>query len=250
MWVVLTSFFLNALLVSVRLIPLVVVSPIVFFARIPLTVRLLLALALSAVMASSMTLTHEPVFTLPALLGELLLGVLMAFGFHAAHAGVDMAGKLIDTQIGLNAAGVFDPGTSTMTGLMADLLVWSLSAVFIVLNLHHDLLRGFAQLLVAVPPGSVSLSTLSLSLATVMTQQFLLAFMIVVPVLVGLWLIDIAFAFMSRSMPQANVYFLSLPIKLGVGVLILILTLPMIVQRLPLLIENALRFALSPAGVQ
>ncbi|XVN16195.1 flagellar biosynthetic protein FliR [Pseudomonas corrugata] len=122
--------------------------------------------------------------------------------------------------------------------------------MFIVLNLHHDLLRGFAQLLVAVPPGSVSLSTLSLSLATVMTQQFLLAFMIVVPVLVGLWLIDIAFAFMSRSMPQANVYFLSLPIKLGVGVLILILTLPMIVQRLPLLIENALHFALSPAGVQ
>ncbi|MGF6520088.1 flagellar biosynthetic protein FliR [Pseudomonas laurylsulfatiphila] len=235
---------------SVRLIPLVVVSPVLVFTRIPLTVRLILALVLSAVLASSMTLTHAPVFTLPVLLGELLVGVLMAFGFHAAHAGVDMAGKLIDTQIGLNAAGVFDPGTSNMTGLMADLLGWSLGALFIVLNLHHDLLRVFAQLLVAVPPGSVSLSTLSLSLATVMTQQFLLAFMTVVPVIVGLWLIDTAFAFLSRSMPQANVYFLSLPIKLGVGMFIFILTLPMIVQRLPLLIENALRFALSPVGAQ
>jgi flagellar biosynthesis protein FliR len=247
---VLTSFLLNALLVSVRLIPLVVVSPILFFSRIPLTVRLLLALGLSGVLASGITGTQAPAFTWSVLAGELLLGVLMAFGFHAAHAGVDLAGKLIDTQIGLNAAGVFDPGTSNMTGLTADLLAWSLAALFLVLNLHHDLLRVFAQLLVAVPLGSVSLSTLSLSLATVMTQQFLLAFMIVVPVILGLWLVDVAFAFLSRSMPQANVYFLSLPLKLGIGVFIFILTLPTIVQRLPLLIENALRFALSPAGVQ
>jgi len=247
---VLTSFFLNALLVSVRLIPLLVVSPVLFFARIPLMVRVLLTLALSAVLASGLTLTHSPTFTVPVLLGELLLGVLMAFGFHAAHAGLDMAGKLIDTQIGLNAAGVFDPGTSNMTGLVAELLVWSLAAVFVVLDLHHDMLRVFSQLLAVVPPGSVSASVLSLSLATVMTQQFLLAFMMVVPVILGLWLIDTAFAFLSRSMPQANVYFLSLPIKLGVGLFILLLTLPMIVQRLPLLIENALRFALSPAGAQ
>jgi flagellar biosynthetic protein FliR len=202
------------------------------------------------VLASGITGTQAPAFTWSVLAGELLLGVLMAFGFHAAHAGVDLAGKLIDTQIGLNAAGVFDPGTSNMTGLTADLLAWSLAALFLVLNLHHDLLRVFAQLLVAVPLGSVSLSTLSLSLATVMTQQFLLAFMIVVPVILGLWLVDVAFAFLSRSMPQANVYFLSLPLKLGIGVFIFILTLPTIVQRLPLLIENALRFALSPAGVQ
>lgn len=247
---VLTSFLLNALLVSVRLIPLIVVSPILFFSRIPLTVRLLLALGLSGVLASGMTVAQAPAFTWSVLAGELLLGVLMAFGFHAAHAGVDLAGKLIDTQIGLNAAGVFDPGTSNMTGLTADLLAWSLAALFLVLNLHHDLLRVFAQLLVAVPPGSVSLSTLSLSLATVMTQQFLLAFMIVIPVILGLWLVDVAFAFLSRSMPQANVYFLSLPLKLGIGVFIFILTLPTIVERLPLLIENALRFALSPAGAQ
>nr|WP_218177363.1 flagellar biosynthetic protein FliR [Pseudomonas gingeri] len=243
-----SPFFLNALLVSVRLIPLVVVSPILFFSRVPLTVRILLALTLSVVLASALPVTHAPTLSVPVLFGELLLGAVMAFGFHAAHAGVDMAGKLVDTQIGLNAAGVFDPGTSNMTGLVAELLAWSLGLVFVVLDLHHDLLRIFSQLLVAVPPGSVSLSVLSLPLASMMTEQFLLAFMIVVPVVVGLWLIDTAFAFLSRSMPQANVYFLSLPIKLGVGVLILILTLPLIVQRLPLLIENALRFAGSPVG--
>jgi flagellar biosynthesis protein FliR len=135
-----------------------------------------------------------------------------------------------------------------MTGLVAEVLVWTLGILFVTLNLHHDLLRVFSLLLVVVPPGSVSLMNFSGPVMGILTQQFLLAFMIVMPVILGLWLIDTAFALLSRSMPQANVYFLSLPIKLGVGVFILILTLPIIVQRVPLLIENALRFALSPAG--
>lgn len=213
-----------------------------------MTVRVLLALVLAAVLASTPNLTEAPLLTMSSVLGELLLGGLMALGFHAAHAGLDMAGKLIDTQIGLNAAGVFDPGTSNMTGLVAELLVWTLGILFVTLNLHHDLLRVFSLMLAAIPPGSVSLLNFPDSVMTILTQQFLLAFMIVVPVILGLWLIDAAFALLSRSMPQANVYFLWLPIKLGVGFFILVLTLPIIVQRVPLLIDNALRFALSPAG--
>lgn len=242
----LTPFLFNALLVSVRLLPLLVISPILLLSRIPLKVRVLLTLTLSVVLASGLNPVSAPVLSMPVLLGELLLGALMAFGFHAAHAGLDLAGKLIDTQIGLNAAGVFDPGTANMSGLVAELLLWTLVCLFLVLDLHHDLLRVVAEVLSVTPPGSVSVSALSLSLAAVMTQQFLLAFMMVVPVVLGLWLIDVAFALLSRSMPQANVYFLSLPVKLGIGLLILLMTLPTIVQRLPLLIENALRVAVTP----
>ncbi|HLD64651.1 MAG TPA: flagellar biosynthetic protein FliR [Pseudomonas sp.] len=243
----LTVFVINTLLVSVRLTPLLVASPIAFFVRIPLSVRMLLALALAVVMASA--LPDRPVQISPAIIGgELLLGVVMAFGFHAAHAALDMLGKLIDTQIGLNAAGVFDPGTATVTGIIAEFLVLAFAMLFVVLNQHHELLRVFSGLLTVVPPGSVSLAVLSVSLAQVMTQQFLLAFMIVVPVIVALWLTDTAFALMARSMPQANVYFLALPVKLGLGVLVLLLSLPLMVQRIPLLFEQALRFSAFPLG--
>lgn len=244
----LTAFFLNTLLISVRLLPLVVVSPIVFFSRLPLTVRLLLALVLAAVMASAISSPQVPVLALEALFGEFLLGVVMAFGFHAAHAGLDMAGKLIDTQIGLNAAGVFDPGTANVTGLLAELLALGFALLFVTLDIHHALLRVFAGLLGVIPPGSVSAAALNLPLVEVLSKQFLLAFMLVIPVILGLWLTDAAFALLSRSMPQANVYFLALPVKLSVGVLLLLLTLPLIVQRIPLLFDSALRFSAAPAG--
>lgn len=244
----LSAFLLNTLLVSIRLLPLLVVSPIVFFARIPLTIRLILSLALAAVLASALPGLQAPPLSLPILLGELLLGVVMAFGFHAAHAGLDMAGKLVDTQIGLNASGVFDPTTANVTSIIADFIGLAFALLFVVLDMHHELLRVMSGVLLVIPPGSVSGLALSGSLASVLTQQFLLAFMMLMPVILGLWLTDMAFAFLSRSMPQANIYFLALPVKLGLGFFLLLLTLPMIVQRMPLLFAGALRSAAAPAG--
>jgi flagellar biosynthesis protein FliR len=244
---VLTAFAINTLLISVRLTPLIVAAPVAFFARVPLTVRMLLALTLAAVMASA--LPEQAAQLSPAILaGELLLGAVMAFGFHAAHGALDMLGKLIDTQIGLNASGVFDPGTANVTGIIAEFLVLAFAMLFVALNQHHELLRVFSELLAVIPPGSVSLAVVSAPLAQVLTQQFLLALMMVAPVVVALWLIDVAFALMARSMPQANIYFLALPVKLGLGVLILLLSLPLIVQRIPLLFEQALRSGAQPMG--
>lgn len=244
----LSVFLLNTFLLSIRLLPLLVVSPIVFFSRIPLTIRLVLSLALAAVLASALPNLLAPPLTLPVLLGELLLGAVMAFGFHAAHAGLDMAGRLVDTQIGLNASGVFDPTTSNVTSIIADFIGLAFALLFVVLNMHHELLRVMSGVLIVIPPGSVSTLSLSGSLASVLTQQFLLAFMMMMPVILGLWLTDMAFALLSRSMPQANIYFLALPIKLGLGIFLLLLTLPMLVQRIPLLFEGALRSAAAPAG--
>lgn len=243
-----TVFLLNAFLVSLRLLPVLVVAPVAVFARLPMMIRVILALSLALVLASALPVTAAPALTFTVIAGELLLGVVMAFGFHAAHAGVDMAGKLVDTQMGLNASGVFDPTTSNMTSIVAEFLTLAFLLLFIVLDVHHDLLRAVAALLVVVPPGSVTGLVFSADLAQVMSQQFLLAFMMLVPVILGLWLVDAAFALLARSMPQANIYFLALPVKLGLGILLLVLTLPLIVQRMPLLFEAAARAAGHPLG--
>lgn len=241
-----SGFALNAFLISIRLLPVMVVSPIVLFARIPLFIRLVVSLAIAAVLVSAVPITEPPRLSFSIVLGEFALGAVTAFGFHTAHAGLDVAGKMLDTQIGLNASGVFDPGTSNITSLIADLLALVFAVLFVTLDFHHALLRAMSEVLSVAPPGSVSLSVLSISLTAVLTQQFLTAVMIVAPVMIGLWLTDIAFALLSRSMPQANIYFLALPIKLGLGVFLLILTLPLIVRQIPLLFENALHFVVAP----
>ena len=59
--------------------------------------------------------------------------------------------------------------------------------------------------------------------------------MVVAPVLLGLFAIDIGVAYATRSMPQANVYFLALPLKVLVAMLLLIAALrfsPALLMRL------------------
>jgi len=185
---------------------------------------------------------YDASFTISIIAGELLVGIIIAFGFHVASASLDFVGKLIDLQIGLNVSGVFDPSTATMSGMISELLGIAFTLVFLSLDMHHVLLRSIGEWLVIMPPAQVSTQILSLPMAAMLTQQFLIAFMLVVPIILGLWLTDIAFAFISRSMPQANIYFLALPVKLGVGFLLLLLTLPLIIQHLPRLFEQALLF--------
>jgi flagellar biosynthesis protein FliR len=55
---------------------------------------------------------------------------------------------------------------------------------------------------------------------------FSFGFMVVAPVVVALFIVDLAMAFMSRTMPQMNVFVMSLAVKVIVGLLLLAMTLP------------------------
>lgn len=225
-----STFVVPALLISVRLLPLLVVMPVAVFARVPVFVRGILALSFGAVLAAGLPQDTNATLSLSSIFSEFLTGMMLAFGIHVAVAALDMAGRLIDTQIGLNASGVFDPATSNVVGIVAEFFSLGFLMLFVALDLHHVLLRAVSQMLVVLPPGKSPMPFLSPALLAQLGQQFLAAFLLASPVVLGLWLTDVAFAFLSRSMPQANIYFLALPVKLGVGLLLLVLSLPLIVQ--------------------
>lgn len=247
----LTDFVANTGVVSVRLLAIFGVAPIAPFARMPWLIRLMLIVALAALMASAIPATVSPktLMTVPVLGAEFALGMVIAFGFHAAQAGVDMVGRLMDSQVGINAAGVLDPTTAVPTSLFANLFMLMMCLLLISLNAHHALLLAFSQVLILVPPGQVSFALITPAVLTLLSAQIVLAFMTLLPVLLALWLSDVAFAFMARSMPQANIYFLALPIKLCVGIFMLIATLPLLLQRLPLLFEQGLNFSFLQANL-
>jgi flagellar biosynthesis protein FliR len=233
------AFAVQTLLVSVRLLPLLVVLPVTIFARIPVHVRVILALTFAAVLAAG--LAPDPALKLtPATLAtEFLAGMVMAFGVHVAVAALDMVGRLIDLQIGLNASGVFDPATSNVVGIVAEFLSLGFLMLFVALDLHHVLLRAIAQMLVLLPPGQSPMALVSPEMGSLLGRQFLSAFLLASPIIIGLFLTDVAFAFLSRSMPQANVYFLALPVKIGVGLVLLMFSLPVILQGMTALFGRA-----------
>jgi len=236
--------FSTILLLSLRLLPIFVVMPLTIFTRAPIFFRLIVVLAISVVLSGLISIEHS-VLTISLIMSEFLLGVVIAFGFHTAFASLDLVGKLLDLQIGINTAGIFDPSSSHLNGVIADLLIAIAGVLFFILNLHYTLLNGLVALFRVVPLGSFNFQLLNIrKLVGLMGEQFIFAFIILLPVILGVWLVDIAFAIMSRSMPQANIYFLALPVKFIAGLVLLMLAMPMIVQNVPHLFDEPLKLIL------
>ncbi|RZU38513.1 flagellar biosynthetic protein FliR [Fluviicoccus keumensis] len=236
------SLLASVLLIGFRLLPLLVVAPVFPFNKAPLMVRVVLCFCLATVLSSSAT-AQVALSDLWSHAGnEIFLGVIFAFGFHAIVAALDMVGKLLDTQMGFTAANIFDPAGDHAGGLLSSLLIMLFGLLLLSRDLHLQLLKGAAVWFHLLPPG-VSLWERfdAMVMAGILSRQLMIAFVMVFPVFLGLWLTDIAFAFLSRSMPQANIYFVALPVKIVMGGFLLILTLPMMSEGLVRMFSEALR---------
>ncbi|MCD6069489.1 MAG: Flagellar biosynthetic protein [Microvirga sp.] len=236
----------STIYVFVRLTPLLVVMPVVVLGRIPVFVRLVVSLSLALVIAGTLPPPPGDGLVLQRLAGEFLVGLSLAFGIHAASGALDFMGQMVDTQVGLNAAAVFNPISEGSSALVAELLALSMGLVFIGLDIHHAVLQVFSRLFDIVPVGRFDIATWTGQAVDVLGRQFLFAFIMMMPIIMGLWLADIGVAIASRSLPQANIYFLALPAKLALGFALFMATAPMIVARIPQLFDIA--FTGGPAA--
>ena len=66
------------------------------------------------------------------------------------------------------------------------------------------------------------------NLALFFAQSFLIVFKISAPVVVALFLTNVALALMARVAPQMNVFVIGLPIQVAVGFTMMIIALPLL----------------------
>lgn len=217
-------------LVSLRLGFLLLLSPIFSGLAAPAAPRVLLTLALAALLVSGGDVRPAlPDYTLGRLvqgaLGEAVVGITLAFGVFAAFGAFSMAGKLLDIQSGFGLGSVYDPVTRSGAPMFAAILNLVALAVFFALDGLHALMRGIAFSLQRVAPGA----GLALPLGAVLAQfglVFSLGVALVIPVMLCLLLIELSLAVAARALPQMNVFVISVPVKLVAGVAIFALCAP------------------------
>ena len=225
------GWILGVLLTSVRLAALLMLSPLFSLVRIPTQISVLItlvfAVSINSVVQQYSTLAIDGLGQLViALIRELAVGALMAFGINCAFAAFSFGGRVLDLQMGFGVANLLNPSSNEQSPLLGMLLLLVGVLTFFALNGHHWIARGFVQSFqwfpLAAPIGSISL-------AAIMRQfglMFSLGFLLVAPVVVILLLLDVAMAIAARTMPQMNIFMLSMPIKIAVGLTLLATTAP------------------------
>lgn len=214
------------LLCSLRLSALLLLTPVLAAAAVPMRVRILIVLMLSVSLVSGMRLAPVdlPVDLLSILASgasEVVVGALMAFGVFVAFAAFFFAGSLLDIQVGFSIANIFDPITRGDSPLLASLLGMVAVVLFFAMDAHHTLLRGVAYSLERIPLGAALHVPDPIVLGRQFGSLFSLGLLLAAPPLFCLFLVQLVLAVLSRSLPQLNILMLSMPINIVVGLAVL-----------------------------
>lgn len=222
----------GALLLSVRVAMLFIATPLFGAVPIPASARVILILTLSASLDSAIPNGLAVSFdwvTLPGLVvHEVLVGGVLAAGLFFGFAAWHFAGRLLDLQIGFGVASLVDIATKSSMPLLASLLSMTAALVFFTVDGHWALLKVLYLSVERLPPGT-GLGEIDFGwLIAQFGMCFSFGLVVAAPIVLVLLLIDFGVAFMSRTMPQMNVFVLSLSLKVVVGLVLLAIMVPLL----------------------
>jgi flagellar biosynthetic protein FliR len=210
-----------ALLLSLRVAAATMLAPVLGPTQIPAPVRVFIALAFGALIASALPVAPVLISGLPQLgvaaFVELIIGASLSFGFLAAYAATQLAGRTLDVQIGFGFASVVNPHTNTFAPLLGTVFGMAAIAVFLALDGHHVLIEALALSVRNVPPGSILFTPDWEALFRHSSVMFVFGAALAAPVMLALLLADIGMAVLARSMPMLNVFVLSFSVKIALG---------------------------------
>ncbi len=231
------AFFLNfwfpCLLIFTRIAAFLAVVPFFAWRGIPVMLRIFFSLVLSVILA----LNWEGEISLPAsdlglviLLGkELLTGIILGFLVYLFFSAFLMAGQFMDHKAGLMMAGAFDPLFGGQVTIIGQFFYFLAVVFYLTINGHHILFLSLKESFKVLPlAGPFVSSPVAWQYLKTFTGVFLLAFQIAAPVIIVLWLTDIALGFLSRAVPQIHVFIVGLPLKVAFVLLIFLFLLPLL----------------------
>jgi flagellar biosynthetic protein FliR len=210
------------------------ISAPVFGAReIPAMVKVGLSAILSLVLLPIVgaTLDHVVPSTLYAmvgnLVGQVLIGLLIGLIVSLLFAAVRVGGDVLDYQMGFTQATTFNPQFNETVSPIANFQYQYAIVLYLIANGHWLLLASLERSFVKLPVGQLVFSGVTVGAFTDLTYQMLVAgLQIAAPGAAVLLITDIAFAFLNRALPQMQVFYLGMPVKVMVGLAVVIAIIP------------------------
>ena len=246
----LTNQAVAALLVSLRIAPALAFAPPFTLLRVPAIIRVLLAITLAAwLVAAHPQQSWQSDFWSRGLfvtaLAELLMGIALALTLQMAFAALLTAGRAIDIQAGFGLAMLIDPTTRAQMPLVGTLFAYAAAAIFFATEGPADLLAIWSASMAQIPLGAATLGGDAVTaIIAYMSAVFVMAFGAAGLVMLVLFVIDLAVAFMSRTLPQMNVLLLGFQVK----TLAVLAILPIGIALSAALFLRMLRYALQTAA--
>lgn len=195
-------------LALVRTASWVIVCPPFNTSMIPVRVRAGLAVAMSFLLAGRLAETVDG-FGTAALVANLLTQAVAGFAVGAlvlvVFSAVQVAGDMIDHQVGFSLGAVLDPvsgNSSSPFGRLHQLLA---VAIMFGIDGHLLVVRGLVRSVEVAPGGMPDPGVVAETFAGAFAMMFVAAAEIALPILAALLCAEIALGLLGKAAPQLNI---------------------------------------------
>lgn len=217
------------LLIFMRFSGLFVTSPVLSSRYIPaqvkvMTVGFLSVFALPFIQASS--LPGDVVGLALYAVNELAVGLAIGFVASAVLSAIQVAGQIIDTELGFGMVNVVDPQFGTPVPMFGNFYYLLALMLLIAGGGDRMIVAGLISSYGAIPVGAIIDAPPPEFVSSLASGLFAAGLRIAAPLLGALFMATLALGIVARTVPQMNVFMVGMPVKLVAGLALLAVTFP------------------------
>lgn len=229
------------ILILVRITAFFVVCPGFSFKGLPNILKIALAGILSIMVymiTPEIEVINELLFFSILAIKETVFGLSMGYVTNLIFTTMEIAGQLIDFQVGFSMASVYDASLGKTASNYGKIYYWLSICVFFILDMHHKLLETLIKSFEYVPLTKITLTGIRLdSIIYIFSKVFQLALSLAAPIIIVVLITDIVLGVISRTVPQINVLMLGMPLKSMVSFLISMVTITWLINSMGNIIQ-------------
>ena len=161
-------------------------------------------------------------------LKEVSVGLLIGLAAQMCTSIVLFAGRIMDMEVGLSMANVFDPATNEQASITGALLQYGVMLILYTTGLHRFLLKALMETFTLIPISGVHINTDRLLeiLINFLSNYIIIGFRICLPVFASITLMNIVL--LAKLAPQMNMFSVGIQLKLLAGLSVIVITVTLL----------------------
>ncbi|MDH3265963.1 MAG: flagellar biosynthetic protein FliR [Gammaproteobacteria bacterium] len=229
----------------VRIGAFLMVMPVIGGSFVQTKVRLLLAVALTAVLAPVIPTTPSldvlSVAGLVTMIQEIAIGVAMGFLVQLVFDAIALGGQVIGMSMGLGFAVFLDRARGVNIPVLGQLFLMLGMLIFLSMDGHLAMIRLLADSFHAWPISVGGLTMPALTELLLWTgQMFVYAMKIALPAITAILVVNLSFGVMSRAAPTLNLFAVGFPVAMLLGFVVIFLNMGVLQENVSSFIERSL----------
>jgi flagellar biosynthetic protein FliR len=218
-----------------RMTGVIFLNPIFGRGSVPALVKIGLSLGIALHVVNSLAGNDVSDYTtidlLISMLREFAVGFAMGFIMQLFLAVFHIGGELMDLQLGISMAQMYDPATNSQVSVTGNLITAMYVMLFFITNSHITMLAVAVKSYAVVPVGLGGISG-KIGIYVIELFGFILvyALQLALPIIVTEILAEVGVGILMRVVPNINVFVVNIQLKVLVGLVVLLSIIPVLVR--------------------